>query len=154
MLLKHLIVSSQDAQASSSVLQLVHTHIQSKVKAYILSGCDRSPGVEAKPVKIHSSDEKFTPVSNHNKSLPRQQPRATHQMKSLQPCDSPFTMFSSSVLALIMMTGTTASGTVFRSSTQNSWPDISGIMQSSKIRSGRTGLSSTHFSASLASSSE
>ncbi len=55
MLLKHLMLCSPDAQASSSVLQLVH--IQSKVKVYILPGCDTAPGVEAQPVEMHSPDE-------------------------------------------------------------------------------------------------
>ena len=55
MLLKHLMLCSQDAQASSSDLQVVH--IQSIVKAYVLPGCDRSPGVVMQPVEMHSPDE-------------------------------------------------------------------------------------------------
>ncbi len=46
---------SQDAQASSIDLQVVH--IQSIVKAYVLPGCDRSPGVVVQPVEMHSPDE-------------------------------------------------------------------------------------------------
>lgn len=45
-----------------------------------------------------------------------------HLTKSLQPWLSPSTMLASSFLALTMMTGTTASGTVLRSSVQNSCP--------------------------------
>ena len=54
-MLKRFMYCSQDAQASSSALQLVN--IQSKVKAYILQGCDRSSGVETQPVEMHSPDE-------------------------------------------------------------------------------------------------
>lgn len=46
--------------------------------------------------------------------------------KSLQPWLSPSTMLASSFLALTMMTGTTASGTVLRSSVQNSCPAVHG----------------------------
>ena len=64
---------------------------------------------------------KHSPLRVIHHSVPQ-----THERKSLQPCDRPSTTLSSLFLALIMMTGTTAWGTVFLSSMQNSCPAETG----------------------------